>query len=156
MLASALLGTSLGLSAGLARTGGFAIVLLALSASVIAALSRGATPAEGVIDLAWFAIAATGVTIWLPVRIRNIAILVALGCISGTLAGTLPGASRVAAVMLFAVCLVLAAAASAILFARGWILPARVAASWLIAIAALNFALTLLPVTPGYLPDHLE
>jgi hypothetical protein len=31
-----------------------------------------------------------------------------------------------------------------------------IAASWLIAIAALAAALPLLPVTPGYLPDHLD
>jgi len=28
--------------------------------------------------------------------------------------------------------------------------------SWVIAIAALAATLQLLPVTPGYLPDHLE
>ena len=32
----------------------------------------------------------------------------------------------------------------------------KVASSWLIAIAALAATLQLLPVTPGYLPDHLE
>ena len=32
----------------------------------------------------------------------------------------------------------------------------KVAASWLIAIAVLVMALPFLPVTPGYLPDHLE
>jgi hypothetical protein len=32
----------------------------------------------------------------------------------------------------------------------------KVAASWLIAIAALASTLELLPVTPGYLPDHME
>ncbi|HET6972107.1 MAG TPA: hypothetical protein VFH92_13350 [Phenylobacterium sp.] len=31
-----------------------------------------------------------------------------------------------------------------------------VGASWLIAIAALAAALPFLPVTPGYLPDHLD
>jgi urease accessory protein len=32
----------------------------------------------------------------------------------------------------------------------------RALGSWLIAIALLNAALRLLPVTPGYLPDHVE
>ena len=35
-------------------------------------------------------------------------------------------------------------------------IAARVASSWLIAIAVLAAALPYLPVTPGYLPDHLE
>ncbi len=39
-----------------------------------------------------------------------------------------------------------------------WRVPvaAKVMASWLIAIAVLAAALPYLPVTPGYLPDHLE
>jgi hypothetical protein len=32
----------------------------------------------------------------------------------------------------------------------------KVAASWLAAVAALVAALQGLPVTPGYLPDHLD
>jgi hypothetical protein len=35
-------------------------------------------------------------------------------------------------------------------------IPIRVASSWLIAIAVLCGFLQFLPVTPGYLPDHLE
>lgn len=39
-----------------------------------------------------------------------------------------------------------------------WRVPiaAKVMSSWLIAIAVLAAALPYLPVTPGYLPDHLE
>lgn len=48
-----------------------------------------------------------------------------------------------------------------ILIPTSWVsrrstLPAKVASSWLIAIAVLVTALELLPVTPGYMPDHLE
>ncbi|MEA1675163.1 hypothetical protein [Nitrospirillum sp. BR 11163] len=32
----------------------------------------------------------------------------------------------------------------------------RVMSSWLVAVAVLAIALACLPVTPGYLPDHLE
>lgn len=35
-------------------------------------------------------------------------------------------------------------------------IAAKVVSSWLIAIAVLAAALPYLPVTPGYLPDHLE
>jgi hypothetical protein len=39
---------------------------------------------------------------------------------------------------------------------RNLLLPLKVASSWLIAIAALAAILQFLPVTPGYLPDHVE
>jgi hypothetical protein len=35
-------------------------------------------------------------------------------------------------------------------------IPVKVASSWIIAIAILAATLQVLPVTPGYLPDHLE
>jgi hypothetical protein len=35
-------------------------------------------------------------------------------------------------------------------------IPVKVVSSWVIAIAVLAATLQLLPVTPGYLPDHLE
>jgi hypothetical protein len=35
-------------------------------------------------------------------------------------------------------------------------IPVKVISSWVIAIAILAAALQLLPVTPGYLPDHME
>jgi hypothetical protein len=37
-----------------------------------------------------------------------------------------------------------------------WPIVVKVASSWLIAIAVLAATLQLLPVTPGYIPDHLE
>ena len=39
---------------------------------------------------------------------------------------------------------------------RGVVLPTKVISSWLIAIAALAAILQFVPVTPGYLPDHVE
>jgi hypothetical protein len=39
-----------------------------------------------------------------------------------------------------------------------WRLPVaiKVVSSWLIAVAALEATLQFLPVTPGYMPDHME
>jgi hypothetical protein len=39
---------------------------------------------------------------------------------------------------------------------RACALAVKVVVSWLVAIALLNAALHFLPVTPGYLPDHVE
>jgi hypothetical protein len=36
------------------------------------------------------------------------------------------------------------------------LLALRVIGSWLIAVAMLGALLQFLPVTPGYLPDHME
>jgi hypothetical protein len=49
-----------------------------------------------------------------------------------------------------------------ILFPAAWVvarhaaIPVKVVSSWVIAVAVLAACLHLLPVTPGYLPDHLE
>ena len=45
---------------------------------------------------------------------------------------------------------------ASIFVARRASIPVKVVSSWVIAIAALAATLQLLPVTPGYLPDHLE
>jgi hypothetical protein len=51
---------------------------------------------------------------------------------------------------------------ASILWPASWVarrygsIPIKVVSSWLIAIAALSGVLQFLPVTPGYLPDHLE
>jgi hypothetical protein len=42
------------------------------------------------------------------------------------------------------------------LVGRGVSIPVKVVSSWIVAVAVLAAALQLLPVTPGYLPDHLE
>lgn len=56
-------------------------------------------------------------------------------------------------------------AAAGLLLARlpaAWIVDRRVlialrmVASWLIAVAMLGALLQFLPVTPGYMPDHME
>lgn len=49
-----------------------------------------------------------------------------------------------------------------ILFPASWVIrrhasiPVKVVSSWVIAVAVLAAALQFLPVTPGYLPDHME
>jgi hypothetical protein len=49
-----------------------------------------------------------------------------------------------------------------IFFPASWIvarygsIPVKVVSSWIIAVAILSATLQLLPVTPGYLPDHIE
>ena len=58
--------------------------------------------------------------------------------------------------LLAALAVVLLIVPAAWLVARGASIAVKVASSWLIAIAILAAVLPFLPVTPGYLPDHLE
>ena len=51
---------------------------------------------------------------------------------------------------------VFALAAITRILRSGMPLPLKVLSSWLIAVVALAATLELLPVTPGYLPDHLD
>jgi len=39
---------------------------------------------------------------------------------------------------------------------RRVLIALRVVASWLIAVAMLGAMLQFIPVTPGYMPDHME
>jgi hypothetical protein len=142
LLPVALLGASLGLSTGLAPAGTIRICVLTLAAMAVTVGCVRGEVTDHILVPAWIAVALGAGTSWLPVHRRRHAMMLGLGCLSGGLAGTLPTASAGMSITVFA--------------SRGWILPARVVASWLVAIAALNVTLTLLPVTPGYLPDHLE
>lgn len=58
--------------------------------------------------------------------------------------------------LLAALAMVVLILPAAWLVARGASIAVKVASSWLIAIAILAAVLPFLPVTPGYLPDHLE
>lgn len=102
-------------------------------------------------------------------------LLIAITALSGLAAKSLPGwlaipvaacasafigllngegsESRIVAMMGL---LVLAGTSARLFVASGHRLFVRVAAGWLLAVAVLNVALTMLPVTPGYFPDHLE
>jgi hypothetical protein len=51
---------------------------------------------------------------------------------------------------------VLALLPAAFIIRRRAPIVVKVVASWLVAVAVLAGTLQLLPVTPGYLPDHLE
>ncbi|MGY4395438.1 hypothetical protein ACVWZA_000599 [Sphingomonas sp. UYAg733] len=156
LLATALLGASAGLSAGLSPVGSIRLCLLALATSAATAICLHGVATDRMLIPGWTAIAIGAGTTWLPARIRRPALMPLLAGLCGAIAGSLPSNSTTTSIMIFALGLTLATTASAMLFARGWLLPTRVVASWLVAIAALNVTLTVLPVTPGYMPDHLD
>jgi fatty acid desaturase len=61
-----------------------------------------------------------------------------------------------AVVLCAAAGLLLALLPASLIADRRVLLALRVIGSWLIAVAMLGVLLQLLPVTPGYLPDHME
>jgi hypothetical protein len=65
-------------------------------------------------------------------------------------AGVLPAA------LLFAATGLALASVPAAWADRRVLIALRVVASWLIAVAMLGAMLQFLPVTPGYMPDHME
>jgi hypothetical protein len=142
-----LLGASTGLMAG---SSGRRVALLVGIAGALLVSTFGPIVSDGVSHaVAWVCVVAIAGATWLP-RGVPIPLAGAAGVAAGLLhAGT--GATLLSLALLGA-----SAVLAGIAAPRGWRLAVQVVASWLFAVAALNATLGLLPVTPGYLPDHLE
>jgi len=115
----------------------------------------GRPPTDTLFVLAWIGVGVSAALAWLPPP-SWMWIRIAVASLTGLLAGGLSGTSPAASAPAFFGMLACAASVGVALSRRGWPLPPRIVASWLVAIAILNAALVVLPVTPGYLPDHLE
>jgi hypothetical protein len=131
------------------------LVTLTVTTAVLAALPIPREWLEGVFLGCWASVAATAVTVHLP---RG---MIASGAVGLSFnAGLWSGAevalagSRLDIVKAVACVLLLFPAA----FVVDWraSIVVKVVASWLVAVAILAAALQFLPVTPGYLPDHLD
>ena len=100
---------------------------------------------------AWIIIIVTAAFCWLPRQARHIVATAGLASTCGCAAGAL-AAPDYTLFGWFALAVTISTVIAIILAWKGWILPMRIAAGWLVAISALNATLTVLPVTPGYLP----
>ena len=156
-LPPALLFAALGLALGSAPLRVQAWSLVALCAT-LAALSRAAVP-SGWLELVflgcWTSVVATAAAVHLPGRPGPRTAL-ALSINAGVWSSGVVTLSGSRLDLLKAAPAVLLALPAAWLIARRASIAVKVASSWLIAIAILAAALPFLPVTPGYLPDHLE
>jgi hypothetical protein len=126
-----------------------------MTIAALAALPIPSKWLEGVFLGCWASVAATAVAVHLP-RGMTATGAVGLSFNAGLWSGAevaLAG-SRLDIVKAVACVLLLIPAALAV----DWRAPiiVRVVASWLVAVAILAAALQFLPVTPGYLPDHLD
>ena len=107
------------------------------------------------VAVAWPARAVTAGTAILPKRLRDVALPVAVATATLSIWHVVMASGM--ELLLYPLAGFVIAIAPVVCVARkGWSIANRVVASWLHAIATLNATLPLLPVTPGYLPDHLE
>ena len=156
-LALALLGAANGLQAGLSpgRLPPMMAMMIGLATGLAASRLAAVATDHLLVAACAMSILSAGAC-WLPQRARPLAAGVVLSLCSGLIAGHLAMASDLLQTAGFAGACVFAVVATVALRRRGWSLAVLVVAGWLIAIGTLNLTLTVLPVTPGYAPDHLE
>jgi len=157
MVPPALLFLALGLALTFARRSAWAPSLLALFAT-LGALAFWYVPQgwlEGVFLGCWISVIATATTVHL-VRGVTARLAFALSVNVGVWASAVISVSGSRLDLLKALPFVLIFLPASRVVARNASIPVKVVSSWVIAVAVLAATLQLLPVTPGYLPDHLE
>lgn len=162
MLAAALLCAALAVALGptSTRVRSWALSALVVSAWVTYATSLdriGLDWADGLFLACWLSIVGTASSVYLrqPIGIFA-AVILALnaGMLSGAITALTSNGSVWATLG--------AVSAVVVLWPVGWAarrqvtVPVKVVSSWLMAVAVLAAVLQFLPVTPGYLPDHVE
>jgi hypothetical protein len=153
----ALLFLALGLALAFSPRRAWRPSLLAL----LATLGAGAfvrvpqTWLEGVFFACWISVIATAASVHLGRGLKTWA-AIALSLNAAVWASAVVSLSGSKLDLLKALPCVLIFLPAAWVVSRYASIPVKVVSSWVIAVAVLAAALQLLPVTPGYLPDHLE
>jgi hypothetical protein len=130
------------------------LMLLATSAAMIV-IPIPQSWLERIFFSCWLSIVATAAAVHLR-RGPNLSMAIALSVNAGIWSSAVValGGSRLDLAKSLPWALILLPAAY--LIARRAAIAVKVVSSWLIAVAILAATLQILPVTPGYLPDHLE
>jgi hypothetical protein len=130
---------------------------LALIASLAAALLLPVP--ERWLDLVffgcWASVVATAAPVFFSATLRP-GVATALSLNAGFWAGVVSSLSGSQLDLLYTLPCVFIWLPASLVVSRHGSLPVKVASSWIVVIAVLAATLQLLPVTPGYLPDHLE
>jgi hypothetical protein len=103
----------------------------------------------------WIAIVACGSSLHFP-KARGARVAVALAVVAAAAGGAAVHLANARTTGWLLPVIPMTTCALSEIAARRVPLAPKVVSSWLIAIALLAATLQLLPVTPGYLPDHLE
>jgi hypothetical protein len=131
------------------------IAVLGASAIVIALTAVPPGWAEGVFMGCLISIAATAAVVHVPKGLSMRAVVV-LSINAGIWVGAVTALSGPRSDLVKTLPCVLALLPAAFFIGRRAPIVVKVVASWLVAVAILAGTLQVLPVTPGYLPDHLE
>jgi len=156
-LPAALLFTALGLALAFVPRRTWAQCFLALI-SILATLSFLPLPQrwlEGTFAGCWMSVIATAATLHLRRGLRPVA-AIALAVNAGIWAGAVASVSGSRPGLLSALPSLLVVLPASWVSSRFTAVPVKVVSSWVMVVAVLAVALQVLPVTPGYLPDHLE
>jgi hypothetical protein len=156
-LAPALLFTALGLALAFAPRRVWVPSLIALVAamSLMALASPPRNWLEGIFLLCWLSVAITAAAVHLRHGLRLWEALL-LSFNAGAWACAVIALSASPIDLLRAAPWALIFLPASWLIRRGGGIAIKVVSSWVIAVAILAGTLQLLPVTPGYLPDHLD
>jgi len=153
----ALLFTALGLALTFTPRSAWAASLLALLAT-LGVLTFWSVPqvwVEVVFLGCWISVIATAASVHLRRGLSPTAALI-LSLNAGAWASTVVSVSGSRLDLLKALPCVLIFLPASWVVVRYASIPVKVVSSWVIAVAVLAATLQLLPVTPGYLPDHME
>ena len=153
----ALLFIALGLALTFAPRGAWVPSLLALAATLGAFSSWSVPPVwvEGVFLGCWISVIATALSVHLGRRLTRTAALVS-SLNAGVWASAVASMSGSRLDLLRALPCVLIFLPASWVTGRHTSIPVKVVSSWVIAVALLAAILQFVPVTPGYLPDHME
>jgi hypothetical protein len=157
VIPQALLFIALGLALTVAPRSAWAPSLLSLFGTLGALITAPFPPEwlEGVFMGCWTSAIATAASVYFNRRLPLVA-AIGLSINAGIWASAAVSLSGSQLDVLKALPCVL------IFFPASWVagrlspIPIKVVSSWVIAVAVLAATLQLLPVTPGYLPDHME
>jgi hypothetical protein len=131
------------------------VALLVTSAIATAVVTVPVRWMEGVFLACWISTAASAAAVHVPKGLSTSA-AVALSVNAGIWVGTVTALSGPTLNLAKTLPCVLTLLPAAFMISRRAPVAVKVVASWLVAVAVLAGTLQLLPVTPGYLPDHLE
>lgn len=110
---------------------------------------------EGIFLGCWISVIATAASVHVPREVSRSAAL-ALSINAGVWASAVVSLSGTPRDLLLALPCVLIFLPASWVIGRYGSIPIKVVSSWIVAVAVLAGTLQLLPVTPGYLPDHME
>ena len=157
VLPPALLFAALGLALGFAPRRAWLPSLITLGSTLVVVtfvpVPHGGL--EAVFLGCWISVAGTAASVQLARHI-NIYGAIALSVNAGIWASAVVALSGSRLDLLVALPWVLLFLPASWFVSRRMPIPVKVVSSWVIAVAVLVATLQLLPVTPGYLPDHME